>query len=116
MKWDALRPNEATFNFATADAQVNFAKANNMQIRGHALVWHNQNPAWLFLDANGQPMTPTPENKALLLQRLRTHIQTVMTHYRNDAAPFGNDVFAWDVVNEVIDPGSPTASDAAMFQ
>jgi endo-1,4-beta-xylanase len=107
MKWDALRPNEATFNFAAADAQVNFAKANNMQIRGHALVWHNQNPAWLFLDANGQPMTPTPENKALLLQRLRTHIETVLTHYRNDAAPFGNDVFAWDVVNEVIDPAQP---------
>ncbi len=107
MKWDTLHPTEATFNFAPADAQVNFAKANNMQIRGHTLVWHNQNPAWLFLDANGQPMTPTPENRALLLQRLRTHIQTVMTHYRNDAAPFGNDIYAWDVVNEVIDPAQP---------
>ncbi|MCM3871579.1 MAG: endo-1,4-beta-xylanase, partial [Pyrinomonadaceae bacterium] len=107
MKWDTLHPTEATFNFAPADAQVNFAKANNMQIRGHTLVWHNQNPAWLFLDANGQPMTSTPENRALLLQRLRTHIQTVMTHYRNDTAPFGNDIYAWDVVNEVIDPAQP---------
>jgi endo-1,4-beta-xylanase len=107
MKWGTLQPTEGTFNFAPADAQVNFAKANNMSIRGHTLVWHNQNPAWLFNDANGQPMTPTPENKALLLQRLRNHIQTVITHYRNDAAPFGNDVFAWDVVNEVIDPGQP---------
>ena len=107
MKWGTLQPTEGTFNFAPADAQVNFAKANNMQIRGHTLVWHNQNPAWLFNDINGQPMTPTPENRALLLQRLRNHIQAVMTHYRNDAAPFGNDVYAWDVVNEVIDPAQP---------
>ena len=43
------------------------------------------------------PMTPTPENKALLLQRLENHIRAVVGH-------FGDDVYAWDVVNEVIDP------------
>ena len=42
-------------------------------------------------------MTPTPENKAILLQRLENHIRTVVGH-------FGDDVYAWDVVNEVIDP------------
>jgi endo-1,4-beta-xylanase len=100
MKWGALQPTEGNFTFATADAQVNFGKANNMLIRGHTLVWHNQNPTWLFNDLNGQPMTPTPENRALLLQRLRNHIQTVITHY-------GDDIYAWDVVNEVIDPAQP---------
>jgi hypothetical protein len=45
-------------------------------------------------------MTPTPENKALLLQRLENHIRAVMTH-------FGSNVYAWDVVNEVIDPAQP---------
>jgi endo-1,4-beta-xylanase len=96
MKWGTLQPAEGTFAFAAADAQVAFAKAHGQAVRGHTLVWHQQNPAWLFM-ANGAPMTPTPENKALLLQRLETHIRTVVSH-------FGDDIPAWDVVNEVIDP------------
>ena len=70
MKWDATERTEGAFTFTNADAQVAFAKANNMHVRCHTLVWHNQTPAWVFNDANGNPMTPTPENKALLLQRL----------------------------------------------
>lgn len=100
MKWDALQPSEGNFSFAAADAQVAFAKAAGMSVRGHTLVWHNQTPAWVFQDATGAPMTPTPENRALLLQRLETHVRTVVTH-------FGDDVRAWDVVNEVIDPAQP---------
>jgi endo-1,4-beta-xylanase len=97
MKWGSIEPTEGNFNFGPADAQVNFARSNNMLVRGHTLVWHQQNPAWLFLDASGNPMTPTLENKALLLQRLENHIRGVMTHY-------GDSIYAWDVVNEVIDP------------
>jgi endo-1,4-beta-xylanase len=100
MKWSSLQPTEGNFNFATADAQVNFAKSNNMRVRGHTLVWHAQVPAWVFNDPSGAPMTPTPENKALLLQRMESHIRAVMNHYK------GN-VYAWDVVNEVIDPSQP---------
>jgi len=54
----------------------------------------------VFLDVDGNPMTPTLENKALLLQRLTNHIRGVVEH-------FGSDVYAWDVVNEVIDPSQP---------
>lgn len=97
MKWGLIHPTETTYNYGPADAQVNFAVANAMQVRGHALVWHEQNPDWLFRDAAGNPMTPTPQNKALLLQRLETHIRAVVGH-------FGNNVQAWDVVNEIIDP------------
>ncbi len=38
-------------------------------------------------------------SKELVLQRLRTHITTVMTHFKGK-------VYAWDVVNEAIDDGS----------
>lgn len=100
MKWDATEPSEGNFTFSNADALVSLAKANNMKIRGHTFVWHNQTPAWVFLDTSGNPMTPTPENKALLLQRLRNHIQAVGSH-------FGSDVYAWDVVNEAVDPSQP---------
>ncbi len=97
MKWEHIQPAASSFNFGPADALVNYAVANGMQIRGHTLVWHNQVPAWVFLDLQGQPMTPTPENKALLLERLENHIRTVVEHYSDK-------VHAWDVVNEAVDP------------
>ncbi len=100
MKWDATEPTEGNFTFTQADAEVAFAQANNMHVRGHTLVWYNQTPAWVFTNASGQPMTGTPDEQALLIQRMQRHIQTVMTH-------FGNAVPIWDVVNEPIDESQP---------
>ena len=96
LKWDATEPTEGAFRYTDADALVAFAKANNLRVRGHTFVWHNQTPAWVFTDANGQPMTATAANKTLLLTRLENHIRAVGTRYAND-------IYAWDVVNEVID-------------
>jgi endo-1,4-beta-xylanase len=100
MKWGPIHPTESSYNFGPADALVAFARANGMKVRGHALVWHEQVPDWLFRDPSGNMMTATAANKALLLQRLDTHIRDVVTH-------FGDDVYAWDVVNEVIDENRP---------
>src|SRR5260370_16218246 len=100
MKWKSIEPAEGAFDFAAADALVAFAKANHMRIRGHTLLWHEQNPAWLFKDSSGRDMTTTAENKALLLKRLENHIRAVVSHYKDD-------VYPWDVVNEVIDPKEP---------
>ena len=96
LKWDATEPSEGEFTYAQADPLVNFAKAHGMAIRGHTLVWHNQTPSWVFTGADGQPMTATPDDKALLLERLENHIRNVAGHY-------GTDIGVWDVVNEVID-------------
>ena len=97
MKWSALQPSEGNFTYATADAQVAFAKANALRVRGHTLIWHQQTPSWVFNDSAGNPLTPTPENKTILLARLENHIRAVVAH-------FGSDIYAWDVANEVIDP------------
>jgi endo-1,4-beta-xylanase len=97
MKWDASEPSEGNFTFNNADAQVAFAKANGMRVRGHTLTWHSQVPAWVFIDpATGATMLPSAQNKTLLLDRLRNHIKGVVTH-------FGDAVYAYDVVNEAID-------------
>jgi len=87
MKWGAIRPNRETYNFKLGDQVVDFAKAHAMKVRGHCLLWHKYNPAWLL---SGQ------FTAAQLSEILREHIMTVMKHYTSQ-------VFAWDVVNEAFD-------------
>ncbi|MBN1428650.1 MAG: endo-1,4-beta-xylanase, partial [Anaerolineae bacterium] len=100
MKPGSIQPTEGTFNWANADKLIQFAKDNNIQVHGHTLVWHQQAAEWMFQDAEGNPLEPTPENKALVLQRLEDHIRAVAGRYEAD-------VSSWDVVNEVIDPDQP---------
>jgi endo-1,4-beta-xylanase len=100
-KWDATEPTEGTFRFTNADAQVSFAEANNIIVRGHTLLWHSQIPAWVFTDpVTGATMQPSDANKALLTQRLQNHIRGVAGH-------FVGKLYAWDVANEVIDENQP---------
>jgi len=87
MKWWVLRPNSETYDFSQGDEVIRFARAHQMKVRGHCLVWGRTLPEWL---AHGQL------NDAQLSQLLHEHIQKVMQHY-------GGKVFAWDVVNEAID-------------
>ena len=89
-KWDALRPSRTTFNFVDADALVEFAEANNMKIRGHALLWHQALPGWL----SGGSFT-----RDEVIAMLRDHIHTVAGRYRGR-------IWAWDVVNEAVDDGT----------
>ncbi|MBP1969304.1 endo-1,4-beta-xylanase [Virgibacillus natechei] len=103
MKPISIQPEEGEFDFTEADKIVNFAKENDMDLRFHTLIWHSQVPDWFFLDEEGNEMVDETdpnqreENKELLLERLENHVETVVKRYRDE-------VDAWDVVNEVIDP------------
>ena len=92
LKWEVLRPDPQSFDFHQADQVIDFALRHNMKVRGHTLVWHRQNPAWL---ATGNF---TPEQLSKILE---THIKTVVGHYRGT-------IFAWDVANEAFDEGVRT--------
>ncbi|HEX4425860.1 MAG TPA: endo-1,4-beta-xylanase [Terriglobales bacterium] len=87
MKWTAIRPDEKTFNFASADRLVDFARTHNMRVRGHNLMWGIHNPKWL---EDGHYTSHQLE------ELLHDHIQRVVERYRGR-------VFAWDVVNEAFD-------------
>ncbi|MGB0429480.1 MAG: endo-1,4-beta-xylanase [Bacteroidia bacterium] len=90
-KPDALQPVQETFDFAQADELVAFAKENQKEIHGHCLVWHNQIPFW---------MNEFSGSKEEWIAVLENHIKTVVSH-------FGDEVKAWDVVNEAFeDDGS----------
>lgn len=105
MKPISIQPKEGEFHFEKADKIVQFAKENNMDVRFHALVWHSQVPEWFFIDKKGNPMVEATDpkqrekNKKLLLKRMEKHIKTIVKRYRDE-------VDAWDVVNEVIDPNA----------
>lgn len=47
LKWWVVHPSRSTFNFAPADAFVEYAIAHNMRVRGHTLLWGMGNPDWL---------------------------------------------------------------------
>ncbi len=88
LKLDTI--NGLVFNWASADRIVEFAKANNMKMRGHTLVWHSQTPAAFFNDDKGTPLT-----KDQLYARLKVYMTAVMNHFKDVT-------FCWDVVNEAV--------------
>lgn len=90
MKMGPIHPKENEYNWAGGDSIAAFAKRNNLKLRGHTLCWHNQTPSWFFKDEEGKQVS-----KEVLLQRLKEHITTVVTRYKDV-------IYAWDVVNEVI--------------
>ncbi|WP_297987218.1 endo-1,4-beta-xylanase [uncultured Anoxybacillus sp.] len=90
MKFEHLQPKEGEFTFEQADEIVHFALSNNMVVRGHTLVWHNQTPPWMFYDREGKVV-----GKELLFERLKAHISTVVQRYKGK-------VYCWDVVNEAV--------------
>ncbi|WP_340401278.1 endo-1,4-beta-xylanase [Paenibacillus sp. FSL H8-0079] len=103
MKMDAMQPREGQFVWSEADRLVNFAEANNMQVRGHTLLWHSQVPEWFFTHPDDVSQPATREQ---LLLRMKTHIQTIMNRYQGQ-------VHTWDVVNEVISDGGGLRNEAS---
>lgn len=90
LKWALVHPRLGEYDFAPADAYVDFGTKNGMFVVGHTLVWHSQVPRWVFENASGKPVS-----RDTLLARMRDHIHTVVGRYRGR-------VRGWDVVNEAL--------------
>lgn len=88
MKWNVLRPTRSTFDFSSANRIVDFAFRFGMKVRGHPLVWHLSNPAWL---TSGKF---SATDKQVILEE---HISRTVRHFKNRSP---GTVIAWDVVNE----------------
>ncbi|HEX9059589.1 MAG TPA: non-reducing end alpha-L-arabinofuranosidase family hydrolase [Clostridia bacterium] len=92
-KFDATEPQQNSFNFSSADKLLSFAQSNNMQMRGHTLLWHNQLPGWV---------TNKSWSRNDLVSALNNHINKVMGHFKGK-------ISQWDVCNECIDDGNGNA-------
>ncbi|MGF2410731.1 MAG: endo-1,4-beta-xylanase [Ferruginibacter sp.] len=95
MKFGALHPSANTYNWTDADYLINFAQLNNKRVHGHTLIWYTSLPSWV---------TNFVGDSAAWENLLKTHIQTVVTHFKGK-------VVSWDVVNEDFeDTGVPRNS------
>jgi len=92
MKWQATRPGPDSFDFTRMDAIAAWARTNNLDLRGHTLLWHR--PRWFPEWLNNYDYGANPASEAERL--LTTHIRAVIDRYRGQ-------ITSYDVVNEAID-------------
>ena len=89
MTWNSLSRQPGVYDFSSADSFVAFCVANRLRVRGHTLLWHQALPAWVA------PQLTAGNGQAIMTD----HIRAVAGH-------FAGKLHSWDVVNEVLDPGS----------
>jgi endo-1,4-beta-xylanase len=95
MKPNPVQVVEGRFNFTQPDAFMAFASEQKLQVVGHCLVWakDDRTPPWFYREGTNEA------SSALLLERMKKHIDTVAGRYRGRVA-------MWDVVNEALDDGT----------
>jgi endo-1,4-beta-xylanase len=91
MKPQPIEPEENKFFWDDADKFVAFGEKNKQIVTGHCLVWHSQTGRWMFVDADGNDVSPE-----VLKERMRKHIYAVVGRYKGR-------VRGWDVVNEAFE-------------
>src|ERR1700743_294363 len=83
LKWLELRPTPDEYRFEKADAVIDSARQNGIEVRGHTLAWSGALPRW----------TESIATRAEAERELTDHIETVVSRYKG-AIP------SWDVINE----------------
>ena len=91
MKPQPTHPEENRYVWEDADKFVAFGEKNKQVVTGHCLIWHSQVGKWMFVDENGQNVSPN-----VLKERMRQHIYAVVGRYKGR-------VKGWDVVNEAFE-------------
>jgi endo-1,4-beta-xylanase len=101
MKPAAVQRLPDRWEFDTADRFVEFARAKNLKVVGHCLVWakDDRTPPWFYRDGE------KPASREVLLARMKTHIEAVAGRYRGKIA-------MWDVVNEALDDNADYLRDS----
>jgi GH35 family endo-1,4-beta-xylanase len=104
MKMGPIHPragnDDSSYDFAPADAYVDFGVKNHLFVIGHNLCWHSQMPGWMSQPEAGQ----TELTKEVLTQRLKDHIFKVAGRYKGK-------INGWDVVNEALADNPGQAGD-----
>lgn len=91
------------------DKCLRLAKENNLKVRFHTLIWYSQTPDWFFCenyipeyDGKGTAKANITNlvSEEVMLARMQSYISQVITYAETN---YPGVVYAYDVVNEVID-------------
>ncbi|KAJ9175133.1 hypothetical protein P3X46_013715 [Hevea brasiliensis] len=84
MKWYSTEPSQGKVDYSVPDAMLQFAKKNNVIVRGHNVFWDDPKYQQGWINS----LSPTDLSKATT-----ERINSIMSRYRGQ-------VIGWDVVNE----------------
>ncbi len=136
MKWQLIHPREGKdgYDFAGADAFVDFGLSNRMEVVGHTLVWHSQTPNWVFAGTNPPPPGATNPPSAFAAGNTNAPgtnrfgrggfgpgfgrytgprasrdelLQRMRDHIHTVVGRYKGKVKVWDVINEALADGGP---------
>ena len=88
--------------FDRAKPILDFALEHGLPLRGHTLVWHSQTPRWFFAEGYSDAPNAPLVSKELMLVRMENYIKQVIEYTDTN---YPGVIYAWDVVNEAINPG-----------
>ena len=80
---------ESDYNFKSFNRYAEYAKLNNMRIRGHTLVYHAAMPDWILKMTRKQAIVA-----------IMRHCYSIVSYYRKN---YPGIIFCYDVVDEIQD-------------
>ncbi|WKK87821.2 endo-1,4-beta-xylanase [Marivirga arenosa] len=89
MKMRTIFAGPSDYNWTRPDELVQYATENELNIHGHALIWHEEVPDWM------RTFTGSNEEFEMIIE---DYIKAVVTRYSDK-------ITSWDVVNEAISDG-----------
>lgn len=102
-KWKQMEPKKGQYDAKNARFIQQFAKTNNLRLRGHTMVWNQDNRIQDFF------LEEEKKNGKLNRDKLKDHMQR---HIIRMLAMFP-DAVSWDIVNEIITPWEGAIRDTA---
>lgn len=100
MKWQHVQPERDEFDWSGPDTVMDYADEHGLDVRGHTLLWHNQQPSWL-----SEGSWDSDELRGVM----REHIQALLGRYEGQ-------VSAWDVINEPFEDDSADMREHVFYQ
>ena len=75
---------------------LDWAKENNMAVRGHTLVWYSQTPEWIFHEEFDPKKAYVGREE--MLKRMESYIRQIFEKLKEGG--YTDIIYAYDVVNE----------------
>lgn len=98
-------------DFSEVDYYLAFAQANDMQLRWHTFVWHQQTPDWFFYE--DYDTTKSLASREVMLARMESYIKQVFEHCETY---YPGVVYCADVANEVFEDGGGSMRNSLWYQ